>query len=65
VGYAANLDDGRVRVIGEGPRAALEALVGEVERGPRLARVTQAQVTWQAPVGEFTGFGIRRGDGAA
>ena len=65
VGYAANLRDGRVRVIGEGERAALEALVGELEHGPRLARVTQARVAWQAASGEFTGFDIRHDGGLA
>ena len=61
VGYAANLEDGSVRVVGEGPRVALEALVRELQQGPRLARVTSTRVTWQASSGEFTRFGIRYG----
>ena len=61
VGFAANLDDGRVRVIAEGAREALEALVRDIERGPRLARVDRASATWQAPRGGFTHFDIRRG----
>lgn len=59
VGYAMNLHDGRVRVMVEGTRAAIDALMGELERGPRLGNVTRVSVTWRAPRGEFTGFGIR------
>lgn len=59
VGYAMNLRDGTVRVVVEGERAAVEALVPELERGPRLSKVTRVSVSWRAPRGEFTGFGIR------
>jgi acylphosphatase len=59
VGYAMNLHDGRVRVIAEGTRAAIESLVAELERGPRHGKVARVSVTWRAPRGEFTGFGIR------
>jgi acylphosphatase len=59
VGYAMNLRDGRVRVVAEGRREALEALLREVERGPRVARVDDVQVSWAAARGEFSGFGIR------
>ena len=58
VGYAMNLPDGRVRVVAEGARAALDAFVRELERGPRLARVEQATVTWHPSRGQFTSFGI-------
>ena len=59
VGYAMNLRDGRVRVIAEGPREALDALLREVERGPRVSRVDDVQVSWRTPSGDFHGFGIR------
>jgi acylphosphatase len=59
VGYAMNLHDGRVRVLVEGARAAIDAFVSELQRGPRLGSVTRVSVTWRAPRGEFTGFGIR------
>jgi acylphosphatase len=54
-----NLDDGNVRVVVEGARAAIQALVPDLEKGPRLGKVTRVSVTWAAPRGEFTGFGIR------
>jgi acylphosphatase len=65
VGYAANLADGRVRVVAEGAREALESLVRDVSRGPRLARVAQTTVRWQPAAGEFTRFSVRYGDDAA
>jgi acylphosphatase len=38
-GYAKNLRDGRVEVYAIGPLKSLEALRGELERGPRAASV--------------------------
>jgi acylphosphatase len=54
-----NLPDGRVRVIAEGTRAAVEAFVGDLKRGPRHARVARVDVAWREARGELTGFGIR------
>jgi acylphosphatase len=60
-----NLADGRVRVVAEGSREAIEALVRALQTGPRLARVEEATVTWNPPSERFSGFGIRHGgDGA-
>ena len=58
-GYAMNLDDGRVRVVVEGPRAAIERLVGQLQRGPRLARVDGVSVEWREARREFPDFSIR------
>ncbi len=60
-----NLRDGNVRVVAEGARAAIERLAGELERGPRLGKVTRVSVAWREPRGEFTGFGIRYPGGDA
>jgi len=59
VGYAMNLEDGRVRVVVEGVRGVIEGFVREIERGPRLASVTRVGVEWRGARGEFTSFGIR------
>ena len=59
VGYVMNLHDGKVRVVAEGTRAAIEGMVPELQRGPRLGHVTRITVTWRTPRGEFGGFGIR------
>jgi acylphosphatase len=58
-GYVANLSDGRVRVQAEGPRPAIELLVKDLERGPRLARVARVVVTWQEARGGLGSFVIR------
>ena len=65
VGYAVNLSDGRVHVVAEGMSDVLEAFVREIERGPGLARVVDAHVSWTSPREHFTHFGIRHaGDDA-
>lgn len=39
VGYARNLDDGRVEVYAQGPESQLDELAGRLHRGPRWAEV--------------------------
>jgi acylphosphatase len=58
-GYVMNLPDGRVYVHVEGPRALIEELARQVEKGPRLARVLRVGVRWVPPTGRFTSFTIR------
>jgi acylphosphatase len=43
-GGAANLDDGRVEVVAEGPAHALTRLESALAEGPRLARVDRVAV---------------------
>ncbi|MBK8436957.1 MAG: acylphosphatase [Austwickia sp.] len=60
VGYAANLDDGRVEVCAQGDRAAIEALARLLEEFPsscgRPGRVETVVVRWAPPRPELTGF---------
>jgi acylphosphatase len=70
VGIATNLDDGRVEVVAEGPRARLEALVELLrEQPPRLPPpgaprsyyrrpgiVTDVTLRWSDAQGTLTGF---------
>jgi acylphosphatase len=58
-GYAKNLADGSVEVVAEGPRYLLEQLLATLRRGPMSAQVTDAQVSWSEPTGEFSMFSIR------
>lgn len=57
-GSARNLSDGRVEVIAEGPRPAVEAFIAEVRRGPAGAAVEDVRVEWEPPAG-MRGFSIR------
>ena len=55
-GRAANLDDGRVEVVAEGPREACERLLAAL-RGPGTpGRVTGVSALWGEPRGGLTGF---------
>ena len=59
VGWAANLDDGRVEVVAEGPRAAVQALLDALN-GPGVpGRVRTVVERWAKPHGGITGFAER------
>lgn len=50
-GYAENLSDGRVEVVAEGEKAALEHLIHYLRQGSRGARVDQVDVQWSEATG--------------
>jgi acylphosphatase len=58
-GWVRNLPDLRVEAVFEGERAHVEAAVAFVREGPRLARVTDVEVSWERPRGEPAAFEIR------
>lgn len=58
-GYVLNRQDGSVEVVAEGERAALEALLAWLHRGPTAARVEQLTPRWAQPAGEFARFEVR------
>jgi acylphosphatase len=56
VGKAANLDDGRVEVVAEGPRESCERLLDAL-RGPFTpGKVDTVTERWGAPRGDLHGF---------
>ena len=57
-GWAANLPDGTVEVVVEGPEEAVERVVAFCRRGPRRAEVVEVEVSDEEPSG-LTGFAIR------
>ena len=59
VGYARNLFDGRVEVVAEGEKAALEELLKQLHQGPPGAHVEEVEVEWGEAGGSFKGFVIR------
>jgi acylphosphatase len=59
VGYAMNLEDGRVRVHAEGAREVIEELMHQLEKGPPLSRVDRVTVRWLLPGRRFASFDIR------
>lgn len=57
VGEARNLPDGRVAVVVEGDRVAVEGLLAVLRTGTTPGRVDQIVVQWGAARGGFGGFG--------
>jgi acylphosphatase len=58
-GFVRNLPDGRVEVVAEGPEEKLQELIEFCHRGPPLAHVTNVEIHWEEPTGEFRGFSVR------
>lgn len=59
LGYALNRPDGRVAVVAEGERAALESLLAWLHRGSPESRVDRVVPAWGAASGEFFLFEVR------
>jgi acylphosphatase len=55
-GFARNLPDGSVELVGEGEEAALERFIEWCRKGPTGSRVDHTEVTWNDSSGEFNGF---------
>jgi acylphosphatase len=58
-GWARNLCDGRVEIVAEGSREALEALRAWAHQGPPAARVTEVSEQWLEFRGDIQGFDVR------
>ncbi len=61
VGWVANLPDGSVQCVAEGPRDRLEALLDRLRDGPPAAIVDAVSVAWMPATGTFASFGVRSG----
>lgn len=59
VGFATNLDDGRVEVVAEGSREACRALLGLLRSDGTPGRVTGVTERFDVTRGGFVGFGER------
>ncbi|MBC3985253.1 acylphosphatase [Streptomyces sp. AC536] len=59
VGFASNLDDGRVQVVAEGPRAGCEELLEWLRTGDTPGRVDGVTEIWDTPRGGYETFEIR------
>ncbi|KOS54009.1 MULTISPECIES: acylphosphatase [Rhodococcus] len=56
VGHATNHPDGRVLVIAEGPRDALERLLAALRSGETPGTVRLVVESWEPARGDLTGF---------
>jgi len=57
-GWVRNLDDGRVEVLAQGPRDAVDQLIAWCRRGPPSARVDALEQSWEAADGALPPFEI-------
>lgn len=55
-GWVRNQPDGSVRIVAEGPRPDLQALLAWALQGPPRARVDRHEALWGEAAGSFTGF---------
>ena len=60
-GFVANLGDGGVRVVAEGPRRDLEVLLGRLQAGPPAGWVDAVDAHWEPARGIGPGFRIESG----
>jgi acylphosphatase len=59
VGWAENLEDGRVRVIAEGATASCKQLLALLEGHDAPGRVVRVTYRWDDPKGGMSGFAER------
>ncbi|MER7397755.1 acylphosphatase [Streptomyces sp. NPDC000151] len=59
VGFALNLEDGRVQVVAEGPRERCEELLEWLRTGDTPGRVDGVTEIWDTPRGGYGTFAIR------
>jgi acylphosphatase len=58
-GWVRNLPDGRVEILAEGDREAVERMERRIRRGPPAARVDDVATDDVAPSGRALGFDVR------
>ena len=58
-GWVRNLHDGRVEIIAQGTKDALERLVEWCQHGPAMSRVDKTELRWEDITETFTEFRIR------
>jgi acylphosphatase len=57
-GWARNLPDGRVEVLAQGEKDAVERLVEWCHHGPPTARVTRVEIQYELEGEAFDGFAV-------
>lgn len=59
-GWVRNVGYDTVEAVAEGKREQVEGLIEAMKQGPRMSRVDESRVEWEAPNGEYNKFGVRR-----
>jgi acylphosphatase len=58
-GWVRNLPDGRVEVLFEGEKEAIDKIIEWTKKGPDSARVEDIKVKWEEYKDEFSSFAIK------
>jgi acylphosphatase len=61
VGWVANMPDGSVQCIAEGPHDRLERFAERLQDGPPAAIVDGVSLAWMPATGTFASFAVRSG----
>lgn len=56
VGFVKNETEGGVLVVAEGEKDVLGQLLSKIHRGPMFARVSEVELEWKEPTGQFSDF---------
>jgi len=59
-GWVRNIDKDGVETVAEGEREKVERFIEIVKKGPNIARVDEAKIEYQEPLGELTGFHVKK-----
>ena len=59
-GWVSNAEDGRVEVVAEGPRDAVESLISACRAGSPSSIVTDVKIVRGPATGQFKSFSVRR-----
>ena len=59
-GWVRNVGYDTVEAIAEGERANVDRFIEMMKQGPRMSRVDESRVEWEAVTGEFREFGVKR-----
>ncbi|MBI2054660.1 MAG: acylphosphatase [Candidatus Sungbacteria bacterium] len=57
-GYVRNENDGTVWVVAEGEEETLKKFLAKIGQGPMFARVTEVEMGWKEPSGNYKDFVI-------
>lgn len=57
-GYAKNMTDGSVEVVGEGGKSHLLLFLDALKSGPSLSDVKSVDAVWEKPEGKLTFFRV-------
>ena len=60
LGWVRNVDKNSVETVAEGTRAQVERFIEIVKQGPNVSRIDEARVEYEEPLGELSGFTVKK-----